>query len=340
MADDATRTLFHPFETGLLPMPAAGARVLVVGPGPDFGAPQGFDADLVLVQGFRPHFNALAARGFAVLPDLDPRDRFDAALVLLGRHRGENDDRLFRAARAVRPGGLVVVAGAKTSGADALRRRLAASFPGLGHAAKHHGLALWFDRPDDRAVDTLLTPPPDETVVDGRFRARPGMFSHDRVDAGSRILAAHLPSGLSGRVADFGAGWGWLAVAVAEQCPGVCHVDLYEADHAALAAARDNWTRIAPAQEAGFHWADLVHEGPSRRHDAIVMNPPFHEGRAADPELGRAMIAAAARALKPGGRLFLVANRGLPYEKTLAGLFRQSGETARDSTYKVLWARL
>ncbi|MFZ1681392.1 MAG: methyltransferase, partial [Rhizobiaceae bacterium] len=44
--------------------------------------------------------------------------------------------------------------------------------------------------------------------------------------------------------------------------------------------------------------------------------------------------------LRPGGRLYLVANRGLPYEKTLAGLFRQSGETARDSTYKVLWARL
>ncbi|MFZ1681526.1 MAG: methyltransferase, partial [Rhizobiaceae bacterium] len=157
MADDAARTLFHPFETGLLPMPAAGARILVIGPGPDFSPPRGFDADLVLVQGFRPSYNALAARGFTVLPEPDRRERFDAALILLGRHRGENDERLHRAALAVRPGGLVVVAGAKTNGADSLRKRLAAAFPGLGHAAKHHGLALWFDRPDDRAVDTLLT---------------------------------------------------------------------------------------------------------------------------------------------------------------------------------------
>jgi 16S rRNA (guanine1207-N2)-methyltransferase len=50
------------------------------------------------------------------------------------------------------------------------------------------------------------------------------------------------------------------------------------------------------------------------------------------------MIAAAARALKPGGRLFLVANRQLPYEQVLADDFRHAGETVRDASYKVLWA--
>ena len=50
------------------------------------------------------------------------------------------------------------------------------------------------------------------------------------------------------------------------------------------------------------------------------------------------MILAAARALKPGRRLYLVANRQLPYEKLLAKEFRQSGETVRDARYKVLWA--
>ncbi len=42
---------------------------------------------------------------------------------------------------------------------------------------------------------------------------------------------------------------------------------------------------------------------------------------------------------KPGGRLFLVANRGLPYEKTLAGLFAAHGEFGRDAAYKLLWGR-
>ena len=47
----------------------------------------------------------------------------------------------------------------------------------------------------------------------------------------------------------------------------------------------------------------------------------------------------AARALQPGGRLFMVANRQLPYEAVLKAGFAVSGEIARDATYKVLWAR-
>jgi 16S rRNA (guanine1207-N2)-methyltransferase len=50
------------------------------------------------------------------------------------------------------------------------------------------------------------------------------------------------------------------------------------------------------------------------------------------------MIMAAARALEPGGRLYLVANRQLPYERVLAKEFRAAGETVRDVRYKVLWA--
>ena len=51
------------------------------------------------------------------------------------------------------------------------------------------------------------------------------------------------------------------------------------------------------------------------------------------------MIRAASAALKPGGRLFLVANRGLPYEAALASGFAASGEICRDERFKVLWAK-
>jgi len=51
------------------------------------------------------------------------------------------------------------------------------------------------------------------------------------------------------------------------------------------------------------------------------------------------MIRTAAAALKNGGRLMLVANRGLPYEPVLASDFREHGETCRNARFKVLWAR-
>jgi 16S rRNA (guanine1207-N2)-methyltransferase len=70
--------------------------------------------------------------------------------------------------------------------------------------------------------------------------------------------------------------------------------------------------------------------------DTVVTNPPFHAGRAADPDLGRAFIAAAAAMLKPGGQLWLVANRHLPYETAMAAQFRSVEEVAGDARFKIL----
>ena len=94
-------------------------------------------------------------------------------------------------------------------------------------------------------------------------------------------------------------------------CSRPCtRIDLIDAEHLALDAARANVTD----PRASFHWLDLTREPAPATYDAIVCNPPFHTGRASTPALGQSMIEAAARALKPGGRFYMVANRGLPYE--------------------------
>ena len=85
----------------------------------------------------------------------------------------------------------------------------------------------------------------------------------------------------------------------------------------------------------GFFWHDLAAETVTRRYDAVVMNPPFHRGRAADPALGQAMIGKAAAALTPGGRLLMVANRQLPYEAILAdGVRALRARSPRDRDFK------
>jgi len=68
------------------------------------------------------------------------------------------------------------------------------------------------------------------------------------------------------------------------------------------------------------------------------MNPPFHTGRAAEPSLGRAFIAAASRMLAPHGKLWMVANRHLPYEQALRDQFRNVDEIAGDGAFKVFHA--
>ncbi len=337
MTESAWQTLFHPFEAGWLDMPAAGERWLFVGAVPGFRLPDGFAAGLTIVQGFRPWFNALAAAGFEVVPQPgEARGPFDGALVMLGRHRGENEMHLRDAALAVKPDGPVIAAGTKNDGAASFAKRLAQILPGVEHAAKHHGTVLWFARPDDEACVHGLPKPETAPLVEGRFRTAPGMFSHDRVDVGSTLLAGHLPAGLKGDIADFGAGWGYLSAMIAEKCPGVTAIGLYEADFASLEAAKVNLAKLAV--QPRFFWCDLAGETVAERYDAIVMNPPFHAGRKADPELGKAMIARAAQALKPHGRLLMVANRQLPYEQALSSAFKRHRLVAEAHGFKVLEA--
>jgi 16S rRNA (guanine1207-N2)-methyltransferase len=336
MSAEPLKTLFHPFEAEAVPLPGKGTRALFLGAEPGFRRPEGFEAPLHLVQGFRPHFRALQASGFIVTPQAEGGG-FDMALVLAGRHRGLNELRIAEALERVAPGGLVVVAGGKDDGIASLRRRVEELVPLEGHLPKYHGIAFWFRRPADPAAAEKLRAANPGLLVEGRFRTAPGMFSFDKVDAGSKLLVDNLPGDLRGNIADFCAGWGYVAAEVTARSPGLLALDLYEAEFDALEAAKVNIGNITA--EPRFFWIDLLTEAVERRYDAIVMNPPFHRSRAAEPEIGAGMIRAAAKALKPGGRLFMVANRQLPYEPVLSATFSSHAELARDGMFKVLSAR-
>ncbi|MBB4065861.1 class I SAM-dependent methyltransferase [Gellertiella hungarica] len=337
MARETLKTLFHPFASGTVEPPAEGERVLFLGAEAGYPVPDGFGAAIVAVQGFRPLYRRLEAQRVDVHPAL-PEGPFDAGLMLLNKHRGENESRLATLLTRVKPGGLVVLAGSKEDGIQPMRKLLTQLGIAFDHMPKYHGVACWFTVPEDAAALSGRLARP-QGLVAGRFRTAPGMFSHERPDEGSELLASRLPADFDGNAADFGAGWGFLSVALAEKSPRTARIDLFEADHAALEAARENLAAIVPDLQARFFWQDLAAEEVKERYDMVIMNPPFHEGHAAEPGLGQAMIRAAIKALRPGGRLMLVANRGLPYEPILAEGLRESGETCRNARFKVLWGR-
>lgn len=338
MSSDTLKTLFYPFEVEVLPLPGMGTRALFLGAEPRFRLPAGFDAELRLVQGFRPSFQELAVSGHRVSPEAGGED-YDLALVLAGRHRGLNELYVAEALDRTGEGNVIVVAGGKEDGIASLRRRIGELVTVDDHLSKHHGQAFWFRKPSDGDASSKLRAANASHLVDDRYETAPGMFSFDRVDAGSRLLVEHLPADIRGDVADFCAGWGYLSVALTERALGLTGLDLYEADHAALQAAGRTLARLVPNLAIGLFWLDLAGEPVAERYDAIVMNPPFHRGRAAEPELGSAIIRAAAKALRPGGRLFMVANRQLPYEAVLAGAFSSHAEIVRNDAFKVLQAR-
>ncbi|SEB66938.1 16S rRNA m(2)G 1207 methyltransferase [Nitratireductor aquibiodomus] len=336
MNDTPLATLLFPFERGLIDPPGGGERVLFLGAPGALHLPADFAGDMAAVQGYRPDYLALQRAGLSVTPEPEG-EGYDLALVLLGRHRRENEQRLVEALKRTRPGARIAAACAKKDGGGSVRRRMVELLDLEDHASKHHGVVFWLRRPD--AIETVLAAlDAPESVADGYITAAGG-FSDDGIDPGSALLVECLPDNLSGAVADFAAGWGYLSVAASERAPGVKSIDLYEAHHASLEAARRNMAARAPQMPARFFWQDLLGEPVNERYDVILMNPPFHRSRAAEPDMGHAMIAAAAKALKPRGRLFLVANRQLPYEESLQKHFAAQGELRRDTVFKVLWAR-
>jgi 16S rRNA (guanine1207-N2)-methyltransferase len=84
--------------------------------------------------------------------------------------------------------------------------------------------------------------------------------------------------------------------------------------------------------------SDVGSAAGDERFDVVVSNPPFHQGKATDLTVPRQFIADAAAHLAPGGRLYLVANRTLPYEQVVAEHFGAVRTVHDGRRFKVLAA--
>lgn len=311
-------------DRGAVALPGEGP-IAVIGPGRDADLSALDPSRVRIVQGFRPDHDAWAARGYEVAPEI--AGPYAAAVVFVPRSKAEARDQIARAVAAT--DGPVIVDGQKTDGIDSLLRDIRGHGAEVGEAlAKSHGKIF-----EMRGGDFAAWRAPDRTPVAEGMVTAPGVFSADGPDPGSVLLADTLPARLAGIVADLGAGWGYLARAILTR-EGVEALHLVEADHAALSCARENVTD----PRAVFHWADATAIRDLPPLDAVVTNPPFHTSRAADPALGAAFVEAARRLLKPSGQLWLVANRHLPYERTLNETFQEVRVAAEGSGYKVIHA--
>jgi 16S rRNA (guanine1207-N2)-methyltransferase len=313
--------LSQALDTGAFPLPATGG-VAVYRPriGDDLSAlPKG---QVVVLTGFKPDHDHFA-QAYAVTP----QPPYAAALVCLPRSREAARALIARAAAEVAPGGVIAVDGQKTDGIDSALKELRGRVALSESLSKAHGKLASFRAGTD--LSNWLARP----AMVGGYQTLPGVFSADGPDRGSVLLAGALPQKLSGKVADLGAGWGYLAAEILKR-PGVKRLDLVEAEADALDCARVNVTD----PRVRFHWADATTWRPDSLLDAVVMNPPFHLGRDADPGLGAAFIRAARRMLAPDGSLWLVANRHLPYDAVLSESFLTQEDVAGDGGFRVIHA--
>ncbi|HET7266904.1 MAG TPA: methyltransferase [Oleiagrimonas sp.] len=344
VADDpALRTLRVPFDRGDLDWPERGGVLFMgarVGAALDARATSG----VLCQQDLRPFADQLQRHGWHV-GEPASEQRFALVMMLPPRQREARRAQLARALDHLADGGVIMASVANHDGARSAQADMAQLAGAPAALSKHKCRVFWVAPGPDSIDDALRLAWREHDVlrptVDGLV-ARPGLFAWDRIDAASALLAECLPGSLHGRVADLGAGAGFLSVALLRRCPKVTAIDLYEADARALPAARANLE--AACQAAGRDvavevlWHDVA-AGVPRKYDAIISNPPFHQGHADLPQLGRAFIAAAAGALDRGGAFWMVANRHLAYEDTLRAHFAHVHIHVERDGFKVIEAR-
>lgn len=234
--------------------------------------------------------------------------------------------------RALAIGGRILLAGANDEGAKPAARLLEQVFGQVRLDAQHSGCRLLSAvkshlAPADDAVFTLPWLEADRfhefPVTAGgttfTLATRPGVFSWEHLDEAAGILADVMRIDDGDHVLDLGCGAGVLGVVAARQTPNG-QVLLLDADADAVRCARRTaW--LAGCTNVDVAASDVTAAAGDRQFDVVVSNPPFHLGKGTELAIPRAFIEQAYDRLAPGGRLYLVANRTLPYEQLIAERF-------------------
>ncbi|WP_405935448.1 methyltransferase [Streptomyces sp. NBC_00726] len=291
--------------------------------------------------------NGLPAGAVRLLSPRDtPPDRVDVLLVRVPKSLALLEDQLHRIAPAVHAGTVVVGTGMvkeiHTSTLSLFERVIGPTRTSLAVRK-----ARLIHCTPDPALPRTPSPwplryalPPDAGAAAGRtVTNHAGIFCADRLDIGTRFFLKHLPDRAGpDRVVDLGCGNGVLGLAAALANPDatLTFVDeSYQAVASAEATFRDN---TGPDARARFVVGDGLAGAEPGSADLVLNNPPFHSHQATTDATARTMFHGARRALRPGGELWVVANRHLGHHTTLRRIFGNCATVAGDPKFVVLRA--
>ena len=157
----------------------------------------------------------------------------------------------------------------------------------------------------------------------------PGIFAAGRIDEGTALLlGALVPLAPSAAVLDYGCGSGVIGATALALMPDIA-LDMLDSDAVALEAVREN---VPGARR--IVGARLADAGPVP-YQAILSNPPLHQGIAEDHKLLEQLIADAPSHLAPGGVLQIVVQRRVPLDRLLAQHFARTAIVAETGRYRV-----
>jgi 16S rRNA (guanine1207-N2)-methyltransferase len=292
--------------------------------------------------------NASAYAGVSLPPEFN--GTFDIVVVLPPKGRNLRRRLLLEAYKGLKRGGKLYLAGEKRQGVKSL----------IGDAEELFENAAIIDIRSRERVAVLIRRSQDmpeipwlkiagvlpgswhkfQTEIRGHsftIRSLPGVFSYDRIDDGTRLLLDHLEVVRDSTVLDIGCGYGIIGLMASKL--GAGRVDLVDADLLALESAREN-TRKNNIKNIRIIPGDLIEPVAGEKYDLIVSNPPFHTGVSTNYDIARVLIEDAKSVLAPGGKILLVANAFLKYDRYMKDVFGNSRVVFQTDRYHLALSEL
>lgn len=250
--------------------------------------------------------------------------RFDGILIFLQKSKPLMDFWLEMALTELVEGGRVWLVGENSEGIKSWKKRLTRTFSEVKSLDNARHCVLF------EALEPIQTNP--EFKMEEHFsefhinqgnqtlsvHSLPGVFSHGRLDTGTRVLLDtfdHLPEG---KVLDFGCGAGVISACIAG-LPGERSLTLVDCDALALTSSRKTMNSSAIEDYEILASNGLAEvEGV---YDLILSNPPFHQGVKTHYEVTGQFLSQSFQHLKKGGELRIVANSFLRYPPIIKAAF-------------------
>ena len=283
---------------------------------------------------------------------LSTEGNYDFALLTIPKERRYARTLLLAAWQSLKPGGRLLLTGPTRQGAKAVIKdaeRLFGNATVLGYR-NHQRIAACireavlpdplpkeFQQPGiapGTAHMIEITRPGGKLFVE----THPGIFSWDNLDEGTALLLDHMNIEAGSRVWDVGCGYG--AIGLSAALAGAGHVSMSDVNLLAVQYSQQNAIRNKLTEQVTVFPADgLTHPQNPPHCDLILSNPAFHQGRKISKSMADSLISDATNILTQEGRLLIVANRFLDYDKFMRTRFNRVNRIAETNKFHVIEAR-
>lgn len=277
---------------------------------------------------------------------LEYEHRFNVVLIQIPKGRSLARRWLLQAYRSLTDEGSLYIVGSNRLGIQSVVKDTQELFgPGrilaykkgsrLTHFIKHtgeHTLPAWAESPG-LAPRTWVEFSISVSNHTFEIRSLPGVFSYDRLDEGTQMLLESIQIPAGAKVLDAGCGYGIIGLFAADQGAELVH--MIDNNLLAVEASRETLS-VNGIKNAQVIAGDLLNPYLPDHYDFVLSNPPFHTGQAVDYQVAHTLIENSYQALKLGGRLIIVANRFIRYNRLIREIFGNISILAESSKFHVL----